>query len=254
MAGYLLYLGIMPGVYNAPTNVGNITQYTLSNLAAGSNYYCAVTAYDESGNESLPSNEVSVYITDTTPPTIPTGLTATLSSSSTVALSWEPSTDNGTVAGYQLNRNYIPLASTGGTLSFLDTSVTSGLAYTYTVQAFDEVGNFSSPSAPVSLDVPSSTSLLSVSVVGSGTVTSSPEGLICSSGTCTAAYSTGSTVTLTAQSDKKWKFSGWSGACNGTSECIIQLLTDQTVTATFSNGRNGSLSGQAGGQKGGRKK
>jgi hypothetical protein len=59
LAGYNIYYGIQPGNYDSITDVGNVTQYTVSNLEAGTQYYFAVTAYDTSGNESDFSEEVS---------------------------------------------------------------------------------------------------------------------------------------------------------------------------------------------------
>ncbi len=59
LAGYKLYYGTSSGSYQQSVNVGNLTQYSLSNLQDGVTYYFAVTAYDTEGNESGYSNEVS---------------------------------------------------------------------------------------------------------------------------------------------------------------------------------------------------
>ncbi|MGB8170219.1 MAG: fibronectin type III domain-containing protein, partial [Chthoniobacteraceae bacterium] len=68
IAGYRLYYGTSSGTYPQMFDVGNTTGATVSNLAAGSRYYFAVTAYDTSYLESLPSDEV---IFDATPEPIP---------------------------------------------------------------------------------------------------------------------------------------------------------------------------------------
>ena len=212
-------------------------------------YTYVVTAWDAAGNESNPSTPatVSTWATpDTTPPSIPTEMTGTMLSTSEIALSWEASTDNGEVAGYQVMKNNVPLATTI-TPSHQDSGLSSGFTYTYTVKAFDQAGNTSGLSNPVSLTLPPSTSTLSVSIVGNGMVTSSPTGIRCPSTSCSASYGTGSPVTLTAKPDKRWKFTGWSGACSGTGECVIQLLKDQVVEATFSQGNRGG--GKGGGPK-----
>ncbi len=80
-----------------------------------------------------------------------------------------------------------------------------------------------------------STHALGVTVAGtgSGTVTSSPAGLSCSSGTCTADFATGTVVSLTATPGSGASFSGWSGACSGTGSCTVTMNTAQNVTATF---------------------
>jgi hypothetical protein len=73
---------------------------------------------------------------------------------------------------------------------------------------------------------------LMVGVSGKGTVTSSPTGINCGK-TCSASYPSGTSVTLIATPGSGFAFSGWSGACTGTSSCVVTMTTAQTVTATF---------------------
>jgi len=75
---------------------------------------------------------------------------------------------------------------------------------------------------------------LSVVKSGSGSVSSKPSGISCGT-LCSASFSTGSTVTLTAKpSSRKVVFAGWSGACSGTSlSCKVTMSKTQSVTATF---------------------
>ncbi|HXW68039.1 MAG TPA: S-layer homology domain-containing protein, partial [Dissulfurispiraceae bacterium] len=74
LAGYKVYYGTVSGDYTQNVNVGNVTNYTVSNLAAGT-YYFAVAAYDTSGNQSTYSNQVST--------TIPAQVTLTVGDSGT---------------------------------------------------------------------------------------------------------------------------------------------------------------------------
>ncbi len=67
---------------------------------------------------------------------------------------------------------------------------------------------------------------------GSGTVTSSPAGINCG-GTCSANYSSGASVTLTAAAASGSTFGGWSGACTGTAACTVSMTAARSVTATF---------------------
>ncbi|MCC6132272.1 MAG: S8 family serine peptidase [Acidobacteria bacterium] len=67
---------------------------------------------------------------------------------------------------------------------------------------------------------------------GSGTVSSSPAGISCG-GTCSASFSDGTAVTLTATSSSGSTFAGWGGACSGTGSCQVSMTSDRTVTATF---------------------
>lgn len=60
--GYKVFTGTAPGSYSQTENVGNLTSWTVTNLADGATYYFAVTAYDNAGNESNFSNEISTTI------------------------------------------------------------------------------------------------------------------------------------------------------------------------------------------------
>jgi len=57
LAGYKVYYGTSTGNYGEPIDVGNITEYELSVLNEGTTYYIALTAYDNSDNESEKSDE-----------------------------------------------------------------------------------------------------------------------------------------------------------------------------------------------------
>lgn len=68
---------------------------------------------------------------------------------------------------------------------------------------------------------------------GSGTVTSSPAGISCGS-TCSASYSPGRSVTLTATPTAGATFAGWSGACSGTAAtCTVSMSAARFVFAGF---------------------
>ena len=80
------------------------------------------------------------------------------------------------------------------------------------------------------------TSLLSVSLAGTGAgvVTSNPAGINCGA-TCSATFTTNTSVTLTAAAAAGSVFSGWSGACSGASAtCVVVMSANQSVGATFS--------------------
>ena len=62
VAGYKVYMGTASGTYSSSITVESTTNYTVSDLAVGSTYYFAVTAYNASGIESSFSNEVSKSI------------------------------------------------------------------------------------------------------------------------------------------------------------------------------------------------
>ena len=73
---------------------------------------------------------------------------------------------------------------------------------------------------------------LTVSVSGSGTVTST-DGYINCPGTCSHLYSHNAPVTLNAAAAGGWSFAGWSGACSGNGSCNLTMSQNQSVGATF---------------------
>lgn len=90
---------------------------------------------------------------------------------------------------------------------------------------------------------------LTVSIIGSGSVTSSPAGINCGS-SCTESVPGGSSVTLSATPDSGASFIGWSGACAGTSTtCTVAMSQYREVAATFSSlvvdGTCGSANGSS---------
>jgi YVTN family beta-propeller protein len=68
--------------------------------------------------------------------------------------------------------------------------------------------------------------VLSLSTVGSGTITANP---LPASGT----YTAGTVVTLTATPAVNFQFAGWSGACTGSGACVVTMDAAKSVTATF---------------------
>ncbi len=82
----------------------------------------------------------------------------------------------------------------------------------------------------------SSQYLLTVTKAGaaaaSGTVTSSPAGIICGSD-CTELYDSGTSVTLLAKAARGSKFTGWSGGCAGKGTCTVSMTTARSVIANF---------------------
>jgi hypothetical protein len=67
---------------------------------------------------------------------------------------------------------------------------------------------------------------------GNGTVTSSPPGIECGSA-CSAPFLSGTSVELVASPDGSSTFTGWSGACSGSGDCVVTMNAAQSVSATF---------------------
>ncbi|MBK8479427.1 MAG: VCBS repeat-containing protein [Opitutaceae bacterium] len=85
--------------------------------------------------------------TDALPPSVPTNLIGTASSSTAITLAWAASADDVDVTGYRIYRDGA-LIGTSSTPGYSDTDLTPGTTYTYRVTAFDAAGNESPPSAP----------------------------------------------------------------------------------------------------------
>lgn len=86
---------------------------------------------------------------DTTAPSIPAGLTATVVSSSQINLGWSASTDAVGVTGYIVFRNGTQVGTTTSK-AYSNTGLTASTTYSYTVKARDAAGNMSAASAAVS--------------------------------------------------------------------------------------------------------
>jgi hypothetical protein len=74
---------------------------------------------------------------------------------------------------------------------------------------------------------------VAIAGTGSGTVTSNPAGIACPP-TCSAPFTPGTVVTLTAAPGAGSTFAGWSGGgCSGTGPCAVTVSGSVVVTATF---------------------
>ncbi|MBV1909363.1 MAG: SdiA-regulated domain-containing protein, partial [Kangiellaceae bacterium] len=73
---------------------------------------------------------------------------------------------------------------------------------------------------------------LNVTTEGNGTVISTPAGINCGVD-CEEMYAENSEITLTATADTGFSFVGWSGACSGTSSCLLTMNEAKVVTAIF---------------------
>ena len=79
-----------------------------------------------------------------------------------------------------------------------------------------------------------------VYIIGQGTVTSSPPGITCPSGACSAGFASGTSVTLIALPAQDWEMSVWDLACLGmdsAEDCVVSeragLEISPPVLATF---------------------
>lgn len=97
--------------------------------------------------------EILPAVIDTTPPSAPANLAATTPTPNKVDLTWTASSDDIGVAGYQVWRGGSQVG-TVTTTSFSDLSAAANTTYTYTVRAYDAVGNVSGDSNAVLVMTP----------------------------------------------------------------------------------------------------
>lgn len=98
-----------------------------------------------STNNDGKTNEVA-NTADTTAPSIPAGLAATATNSSSIGLTWNSSTDNVGVSTYEVYRDNV-LLSTTNTTFFSDSGLNAATQYCYTVRAKDAANNYSALSS-----------------------------------------------------------------------------------------------------------
>src|SRR5439155_1069380 len=151
-------------------------------------------ATDAAGNLSGYSNTAtaSTPVVDTTPPTAPTGLTATAASSTQINLAWTASTDNVGVTGYLVERcqgagcrQFAKVA--GLTTSSNTTGLTPGSRHSYLPRAAE---------AAASLRSGSTTAAASTTAAPDTTPPTAPSGL-----TATTASTTQINLAWTASTD-----------------------------------------------------
>jgi hypothetical protein len=168
---------------------------------------------------------------------------------STVVLQWETVNDSdlgGYKVYYQADSSAQPFHGTGAAqgaspINVLNqpSATISGLdptrSYYFAVVAY----NTSGVESPYSNIVTIHPLAVNLSGTGSGTVNSSPSGISCSNGTCTAQFGYGSSLTLYATPSSSSTalsfFSGWSGGCNtiNGNSCTVTMNTNKYATATF---------------------
>lgn len=147
VGGYFIY---RDGLSLASTQTAT-TFYSDTIGTANTVYTYTVAAYDAAGNTSALSSgatttTLAVGSDFPSAPSSPSNLTATASSSSTIALGWSASTDDVGVSGYNIYRAATAsgtpaFVGTSTTTSYTDTGLTASTQYYYVVRAIDGYPN-----------------------------------------------------------------------------------------------------------------
>ena len=132
------------------TNTAN-TYYNVSGLTSGTSYSYYVIAKDAVDNESDASNTVNITtLTDTEAPTAPANLSSSNITKNSVDLSWNASSDNVAVTGYDVYKDGAYLASTSAT-SYNVSGLAAATTYAFYVKAKDAAGNVSAASSTLNV-------------------------------------------------------------------------------------------------------
>lgn len=144
--------------YAGNTKIGEDTTSPYSiqwNTKSGSfpdgSYSLTAKAYDNASPTNIGvSSPITVVVEneDKIPPTTPSNLRVTGTTTGSISLAWNASTDNVGVTGYKISRNGVVLTTVGST-SFTDSNLAANTSYTYTIVAVDAAGNTSTTPAAI---------------------------------------------------------------------------------------------------------
>mgnify|MGYP001548237370 CR=1 FL=1 len=155
VTGYNVYLS---SDLTTPLNGSPVAglAYTVTCLTWASSFSVLDTALDGAGYESTPSAEViasSDAGPDTEAPTQPQNLQAAVTSDTAIDLSWDASSDNTGVTGYNVYLSTDLTTPLNGSpvadLTYTVTALTADTPYSFQVTALDAAGNESTPAAAV---------------------------------------------------------------------------------------------------------
>jgi hypothetical protein len=136
----------------------SLLAYNDTNLTPGETYTYTLSAFDASGNKSGVSAPFVVQTTDTTPPSVPTGLKVVATTKTSVSLTWNASTGVGGVGGYRVLRGSTPsnmtIRASPTTTSYTDPYCSPSTTYYYAVESFNPSGATSAPSPAITATTP----------------------------------------------------------------------------------------------------
>ncbi|MEM4293235.1 MAG: fibronectin type III domain-containing protein, partial [Thermoplasmata archaeon] len=145
ITNYKIYRGNSSGNETLLATVGNITNYTDTDVTIWTEYFYQVAAVNSAG-EGQRSEELRVIVTGPTPPSAPLNLGVTQQNGA-LTLQWRPPLNDGgsPVTNYRIYRglssgNETPFAVIGNLTSYTDTNVTPGVTYYYQVSAINAIG------------------------------------------------------------------------------------------------------------------
>lgn len=205
-----------------PTLGGNAASGTLFNQAIDTGHYYLQSEWDNAGEECLMQ-----------PLALGAGSFAVPS-----ATAGSPVKFTGSATDPYVSFDPAWTFSDGASATGVSPTHTFSVAGEYTVTMTPKDSLTGATGAPVSheikVEAPIGEFPLSVERIGTGqgNVVSTPAGIECGA-TCSAKFTEGTEVTLTATPEAGSSFSGWGGPCTGTGKCKVTLDEARDVEAKF---------------------
>ena len=142
-------------IFQGTNRIGSsaTTSFDITGLTELTSYSFTVRAKDAAGNISASSNVVNITTIpspDIQPPSAPSSLIASNTTTSSTVLSWTASTDNVGVTGYEVFQGATSIGKTA-TTGFNVTGLSPDTGYSFTVKAKDAAGNVSANSNVVNI-------------------------------------------------------------------------------------------------------
>ena len=157
VTGYEIFRGLTSGSLSLVATAAGTT-FSDTGLSPMTDYYYAVAAEDAAGN--LSGNSTVIKVTtglalDTTPPSIPSSVSASSTTATGTTLTWSASTDptitNSVTSGlkeYDVYRDGNKIGSATNT-TYTDINLSPSTSYTYSLTAVDNAGNVSGHTADI---------------------------------------------------------------------------------------------------------
>jgi hypothetical protein len=158
LAGYKVYRVKGSGA-NLPVGTVNssTTAFTDAALEPNTGYTYTIVAFDNAQNHSSASNSVNPTTSsssgDSTAPTVPTGLTVSLTSRNSVFVRWTGSIDTGGsgLRGYKVYRGTTLISGSNPIAALAESGLSYNTTYAYKVEAVDFNSNVSAQTSAVNI-------------------------------------------------------------------------------------------------------
>ena len=218
------------------------TNYSVS-LASGDALYSIYVRFQDANGNYSPAYTASITLDTTKPLLTKFDVPGTSNSATVPVISFAASDLNG-ITGYYISTSSTPPAA-GSTswsdvtpLSYTVAGITPGVQTSKVLYAFvkDAAGNISlAANSTVVITIPSHQLSVTLEGTGSGAVNSSPSGIACTSGTCSAYFNSDTQVTVLPTPAWNSDFKGWSGlpSCATTGPCQVTINGMTALTALF---------------------